>query len=91
MEDGSINIYSRNSENNTSKYPDIINFLKEILMLKTSKDAVEAKEESSSNVKKVTSAIIDAEVVAYDTETKVIKPFQVLSTRKRKGNIFTYN
>ena len=90
-------MYSRNSENNTSKYPDIIEMLQEILNLKPSKKASEksnsedknqnedAGVESNKEVStKVKTAIIDAEVVAYDTENKVILPFQVLSTRKRK-------
>ncbi|KAK9503584.1 hypothetical protein O3M35_010113 [Rhynocoris fuscipes] len=65
-EDGKISIYSRNQENNTTKYPDIISRLK------------------SAIAKDVTSCILDTEAVAWDLENKKIRPFQVLTTRKRK-------
>ncbi|KAF6206390.1 hypothetical protein GE061_017623 [Apolygus lucorum] len=65
-EDGKVSIYSRNQENNTSKYPDIISRLHTC-----TKDTV-------------TSFILDSECVAWDLETQKIKPFQILSTRKRK-------
>jgi DNA ligase-1 len=65
-EDGKISIYSRNQEDNTSKYPDIIARLKSTL---------------GENVK---SFIIDTEVVAWDLESSKIRPFQILTTRKRK-------
>ncbi|XP_014240559.1 DNA ligase 1 isoform X2 [Cimex lectularius] len=64
--DGKVSIYSRNQENNTSKYPDIISRLKSAV-----KEGVE-------------SFILDTEAVAWDLETKKIRPFQVLTTRKRK-------
>lgn len=73
MENGDYRIYSRNSENNTSKYPDVINMVKEIL-----------SETGKNEDLKVKTAIVDAEVVAFDIKNKVILPFQVLSTRKRK-------
>lgn len=89
LENGNIEVFSRNSENNTSKYPDIIEMLKEILNLKSNK-----KESTTANTTvdnkegktypKITSAVIDAEVVAYDLEKDLILPFQVLTTRKRK-------
>ncbi len=66
MKGGDIHVYSRNQENNTSKYPDIISRLPGVL-----NEGVE-------------SCVIDSEAVAWDTETKQILPFQVLSTRKRK-------
>lgn len=68
LENGKVLIFSRNQENNTSKYPDV-----------ASRVAGSANAEG-----KVTSAIIDAEVVAWDSANKHILPFQVLSTRKRK-------
>lgn len=114
LEDGSIKIYSRNSENNTSKYPDVIEFLREHLKLVNGDDSKEkkaksdekeakSKDEDESEEKKdeseekdeandeetetrrqVRSAILDAEVVAYDIEKHIIQPFQKLTTRKRK-------
>ncbi len=66
LEDGTMNIYSRNAENNTTKYPDVIATMP--LVAKPG----------------VTSFIIDSEAVAYDTESKKLLPFQVLSTRARK-------
>lgn len=71
-ENGSISIYSRNQENNTSKYPDIISRVKSAL-----KDDVR-------------SFILDTEAVAWDLETQKIRPFQILTTRKRKVMSFRH-
>lgn len=68
LTDGSMKIYSRNAENLTPKYPDLISQLPHAL-----------KEEFKS-----ASFIIDGEAVAYDTEKKMILPFQELQSRKRK-------
>lgn len=65
-EDGKVMIYSRNQEDNTSKYPDVIARIKGTL--------------SDS----VNSCILDTETVAWDIEKRHIRPFQVLTTRKRK-------
>ncbi|GJN20931.1 hypothetical protein PR202_gb08369 [Eleusine coracana subsp. coracana] len=67
MEDGSVEIYSRNAERNTGKYPDVV-------------DAV-----SRFRKPTVKSFVLDSEIVAYDREKKKILPFQILSTRARKG------
>lgn len=67
-ESGKVSIYSRNQENNTSKYPDIISRLATRKCL-------------GDDVK---SFILDTESVAYDKEKQQILPFQILSTRKRK-------
>jgi len=72
LEDGSVRIYSRNSEDNTSKYPDIIARMKNCV------------EGGDGGAVKVKSAILDTESVAWDKKQEKILPFQILSTRKRK-------
>ena len=67
LEDGTVKVFSRNMENNTSKYPDVIDMLPKAL-----------------KPGKVTSCIMDSEIVAYDCEKKILMPFQSLSTRSKK-------
>jgi DNA ligase-1 len=67
MEDGTIQIYSRNAEHNTGKFPDIVAAMPRFMK------------------PGVTSFVLDCEVVAYDREKNKILPFQILSTRARKG------
>jgi DNA ligase 1 len=68
MADGTIKIYSRNAENLTPKYPDVVRVLPTAL----------------KNDCKDASFVLDAEAVAYDVERKQVLPFQELQTRKRK-------
>lgn len=68
LSDGTVKIYSRNAENLTPKYPDLVVQLPKAL-----------KEEF-----KDATFIIDGEAVAYDSEKKQILPFQELQGRKRK-------
>ncbi|NWI20146.1 DNLI1 ligase, partial [Crypturellus soui] len=70
LEDGAVFVYSRNQENNTAKYPDIVSRV--------------PKARSGRRKDSVRSCILDAEAVAWDPDKKQIQPFQVLMTRKRK-------
>jgi DNA ligase-1 len=66
LPDGKVFIYSRNSENLTPKYPEVLERINN-----AAKEGVE-------------SYVLDCECVAWDREKKTIRPFQALSTRKRK-------
>ncbi|XP_054711989.1 DNA ligase 1-like [Uloborus diversus] len=68
-DNGEVSIYSRNQENNVSKYPDVIARLPKIM-----KEGTKA-------------FILDSEIVAWDSQSKQILPFTVLSTRKRKDAV----
>ncbi len=67
LENGDVRVFSRNLEDNTTKYPDIVSTFKAHLK------------------PGVRSVVLDAEAVAYDREAHKILPFQVLSTRAKKG------
>lgn len=69
---GEVRIYSRNSEDMSQRYPDLVSIVKDFI--KKTDDLNKAPK----------SMILDCEAVAWDRETKKILPFQVLSTRKRK-------
>ncbi|KAH8865005.1 DNA ligase 1 [Schistosoma japonicum] len=94
---GASHVYSRNQEDNTTKYPDIVNNLMSRVLpeSKLTPHAVELLSEIVKNSKKqdqsigvignkLVSCIIDSEVVAWDRVAGHILPFQILSTRKRK-------
>jgi len=67
LENGDVRVFSRNLEDNTTKYPDIVSTFKAHLK------------------PGVRSIVIDSEAVAFDRESRKILPFQVLSTRAKKG------
>lgn len=73
MPDGLVRIYSRNSEDMSQRYPDLIKIFKEFINVQEEVDTVPIK-----------LLILDCEAVAWDREANKILPFQVLSTRKRK-------
>lgn len=68
LNSGEVRVYSRNSEDMSQRYPDIIDSVKGFL-----------KEDEPTK-----SLILDCEAVAWSRVDQKILPFQVLSTRKRK-------
>ncbi|KZT50475.1 DNA ligase I [Calocera cornea HHB12733] len=81
-EDGSVKIFSRNSEDMSAKYPDIIEQLPKVscimyipLGLCHGNQCIQAD---------TSSFVLDAEAVAVERDTGKLLPFQELSRRKRK-------
>ena len=75
FKDLNVQIYSRNLENMTEIYPDIVNYFSKLFI-----------NMSSNNIdKEITSCILDCEIVPFDAKTDKILPFQLLTTRSRKN------
>ncbi|OBA22709.1 ATP-dependent DNA ligase [Metschnikowia bicuspidata var. bicuspidata NRRL YB-4993] len=73
LDSGEVRIYSRNSEDMSQRYPDLVSIVK---------DFIKTSDETNTGTPR--SMLLDCEAVAWDRESKKILPFQVLSTRKRK-------
>ena len=67
-------IFSRNLEDMTETYPDIVEFINNFI-----------KESAEKKNKQLNSFILDCEMVAYDKKNDKILPFQQLTTRSRKN------
>ncbi|ODV58859.1 DNA ligase (ATP) CDC9 [Ascoidea rubescens DSM 1968] len=65
-----IKVFSRNSEDMSQRYPDIIDSIRGFI--------------KKNKIGMVKSLVLDCEAVAWDRDESKILPFQVLSTRKRK-------
>ncbi|KAK4480040.1 hypothetical protein RD792_013097 [Penstemon davidsonii] len=93
MEDGSVEIYSRNAERNTGKFPDVVAAITRIGIFYpvVTTNGIWSLPGQSFVLKQpsVTSFVLDCEIVAYDREKQRIQPFQILSTRARKNVIMS--
>lgn len=69
IDNKTINIFSRRLENNTNKFYEIC-------------DLIRNKVIKNKNIE---SAILDSEIVAFDNKKKIILPFQELIKRKKKN------
>lgn len=74
LPNGEVRVYSRNSEDMSERYPDLLSIVKDFIK--------ETNELANAETPKL--MILDCEAVAWDREKNKILPFQVLSTRKRK-------
>lgn len=72
LADGTVKVFSRNSEDMTQKYPDVVALIPQVC---TNTDSTST---TSSTF------VLDCEVVAWDVQQQKLLPFQILSTRKRK-------
>ena len=96
-EDGQVRIFSRNQEDSTAKFPDIIELVPKLLFTASTPDKSGAEPSADqvaplgdpvkvdrAQLVQAKSFILDCEAVAFDVQKREILPFQILSTRKRK-------
>ena len=73
--DINVQTFSRNLENTTDRFPDVVTMIKSVLA--SGKWKINRDDQSSF--------ILDCEIVAFDPEANDILPFQTLSKRQRKN------
>jgi DNA ligase-1 len=86
LENGEVVVFSRNSENMSAKYPDLIESAPKVrhVFRNVQDQSLIFLPLHQWHGPDVTSFVIDSEAVAYDIQTKKLLPFQDLSRRKRK-------
>lgn len=86
LEDGQIVVFSRNSENMSAKYPDLVESMPKVSFTPhcAALRFVSLRLPYQCINKDVKTFVIDTEAVAYDIKEKKLLPFQQLTTRKRK-------
>jgi DNA ligase 1 len=78
LPNGTTKVFSRNLLDTSEKYPEVPIYVKEACGL-----TGDTTNTAQSNSKPVSSFVLDAEVVAWNTKTEQFVPFQILSTRKK--------
>jgi len=82
LQDGTVAVFSRNSEDMTKKYPELADRLPKV---RAHSPKIESCSPTFQCIKEgTTSFVLDAEAVAIDKTTGKLQPFQELSRRKRK-------
>lgn len=83
LQDGTVAVFSRNSEDMTKKYPELVERLSKVRRAPSPK--IGPYSSTFQCIKEgATSFVLDAEAVAIDRTTGKLQPFQELSRRKRK-------
>lgn len=82
--DGKLSVFSRNSEDMSVKYPDLIEHMSKVSQRIPSYNNQWAETLRQCIKPETKSFVLDAEAVAWDSEEHKILPFQELSRRKRK-------
>ena len=83
LSNGTTKVFSRNLLDTSEKYPEVPMFVKEACNYSPATNDKMDTDDASSNTSGVTSCVLDAEVVAWNSKTEQFVPFQILSTRKK--------